>query len=128
MFTAFYTGFIEEQGYGGKIYFTEHPQLSHALIDALLEKKDFHDRSGLCRDQAGERAYPQRPVLCGQRRVRSGKSVRPFKTARGYPGVYCLYLSHELCRDDRPSLQGGCENIIFSVVNHAFSMSAKMQN
>ncbi|WP_343083388.1 cyclase family protein [Blautia producta] len=39
MFTAFYTGFIEEQGYGGKIYFTEHPQLSHALIDALLEKK-----------------------------------------------------------------------------------------
>lgn len=38
MFVAFYTGFIEKEGYGGKEYFTEHPQLSDALIDALLEK------------------------------------------------------------------------------------------
>lgn len=39
MFVAFYSGFIEEQGYGGKIYFTEHPQLSDELIDALLDRK-----------------------------------------------------------------------------------------
>lgn len=39
MFAAFYTGFIEEEGYGGKKYFTEHPQLSNKLIDLLLEKK-----------------------------------------------------------------------------------------
>lgn len=38
MFVAFYTGFIEEEGYGSKVYFTEHPQLSDELIDALLEK------------------------------------------------------------------------------------------
>lgn len=38
MFTAFYTGFIEEEGYGTKAYFTDHPQLSNELIDALLEK------------------------------------------------------------------------------------------
>lgn len=38
-FVAFYTGFIEEEPYGTKRYFAEHPQLSHALIDALLEKK-----------------------------------------------------------------------------------------
>lgn len=38
MFVVFYTGYIEKIGYGGKVYFTEHPQLSDALIDALLEK------------------------------------------------------------------------------------------
>lgn len=39
MFVAFYTGFIEAEGYGTKHYFSEHPQLSDNLIDALLEKK-----------------------------------------------------------------------------------------
>lgn len=39
MFVAFYTGFIERIGYGNKTYFTEHPQLSFNLIDALLDKK-----------------------------------------------------------------------------------------
>ena len=38
MFVAFYTGFIEAEGYGTKRYFSEHPQLSNDLIDALLEK------------------------------------------------------------------------------------------
>lgn len=37
MFVAFYSGFIEKEGYGSKVYFTEHPQLSNALIDALLD-------------------------------------------------------------------------------------------
>ena len=37
-FVAFYTGFIEKEGYGSKQYFTEHPQLSDELIDALIEK------------------------------------------------------------------------------------------
>lgn len=38
MFVAFYTGFLEKTGYGSQEYFTEHPQLSDALIDALLRK------------------------------------------------------------------------------------------
>lgn len=38
MFVAFYSGFAEEIGYEGKTYFTEHPQLSHELIDALVER------------------------------------------------------------------------------------------
>lgn len=37
-FTIFYTGFIEKVEYGKKEYFTKHPQLSDALIDALLRK------------------------------------------------------------------------------------------
>ncbi len=37
MFIAFYTGFIEHEGYGTKRYFTEHPQLSNTLIDTFLE-------------------------------------------------------------------------------------------
>ena len=39
MFVAFYTGFIEDEGYGSKKYFTEHPQLSDELIEQLLNKK-----------------------------------------------------------------------------------------
>lgn len=52
MFVTFYTGFVEQAGYGGKTYFSEHPQLSPALLDLLLEKKisivgiDF---AGVCR-------------------------------------------------------------------------------
>ena len=38
MFVSFYTGFIEKSGYGTKEYFTEHPQLSNDLIEALLHK------------------------------------------------------------------------------------------
>ena len=38
MFVAFYTGFIEEENYGTRKYFTEHPQLSNKLIEELLKK------------------------------------------------------------------------------------------
>lgn len=38
MFVAFCSGFIEKEGYGGKVYFTKHPQLSDRLIDALIDK------------------------------------------------------------------------------------------
>jgi len=37
MFAAFYTGYIEEVGYGSRTYFGQHPQLADELIDALLE-------------------------------------------------------------------------------------------
>lgn len=37
MFVAFYTGFIEKEGYGSKLYFQEHPQLSNDLIERLLD-------------------------------------------------------------------------------------------
>ena len=38
MFVAFYTGFMEQVGYGTQAYFKEHPQLSQGLIDLLLDK------------------------------------------------------------------------------------------
>jgi hypothetical protein len=37
-FVAFYSGYIEKVPYGEKGYFTDHPQLTYALIDALLQK------------------------------------------------------------------------------------------
>ena len=39
MFVAFFTGFIEREGYGSKAYFREHPQLSKALIKELVRRK-----------------------------------------------------------------------------------------
>ena len=38
MFVAFYTGYIAKERYGTRTYFAQHPQLSVALIDALLDK------------------------------------------------------------------------------------------
>ncbi len=38
MFAAFYSGFMEKEPYGSRAYFTEHPQLSQALIDGLLQR------------------------------------------------------------------------------------------
>lgn len=38
MFVIFYTGYIEKVPYATGSYFKEHPQLSYALIDALLSK------------------------------------------------------------------------------------------
>lgn len=38
MFVAFYSGFMESQGYGGKQYFSTHLQLSTELIHALISK------------------------------------------------------------------------------------------
>ena len=38
-FIMLHTGFLKEAGYGGKVYFKDHPQLSMALIDHLLDKK-----------------------------------------------------------------------------------------
>ena len=36
-FVAFCTEFIEKEGYGKGVYFSDHPQLSNELIDALLD-------------------------------------------------------------------------------------------
>lgn len=38
MFVAFCTEFVERVGYGKEGYYAQHPQLSVALIDALLDK------------------------------------------------------------------------------------------
>lgn len=39
MFVAFHSGFIERVPYGSTSYFSSHPQLSFALIEALLDRK-----------------------------------------------------------------------------------------
>ena len=38
-FVMFHTGFLKQVGYGTKTYFSDHPQLSMALIHHLLDKK-----------------------------------------------------------------------------------------
>ena len=38
MFVALHSGVIEREGYGTRPYFTEHPQLSQEMIDALLDR------------------------------------------------------------------------------------------
>ena len=65
MFVAFYSGFIEEEGYGSQRYFREHPQLSVELLDALLEKRvsiigvDFADGAECLRLKELQREFPE---------------------------------------------------------------------
>ncbi len=66
MFVAFYTGYIERQPYGSKVYFSQHPQLSHELIDALLDK----GVSIIALDFGGVRRAPEhvpKDQLCANR-------------------------------------------------------------
>ncbi len=39
MFVAFHSGCIDRMGYGGKEYFTQHPQLSMPLIQSLIDRR-----------------------------------------------------------------------------------------
>lgn len=59
MFVAFYTGFIELHEYAGKVYLSEHPQLSSELIAALLEK----DISIIGIDFAGVRRGKEHSIM-----------------------------------------------------------------
>jgi kynurenine formamidase len=68
MCVVFYTGYIEKVGYGTKLYFQEHPQLSRVLIDKLLEYKI----SLLAIDCAGVRRHGEHRItdqLCADNNV-----------------------------------------------------------
>ena len=98
MFVAFYTGFIEQEGYGTKKYFSEHPQLSMELIEKLLERKI----SIIGIDFAGVRRGPEHTPtdqhcadrnvfivenLCSLKAVLGNDSKKAF-TANTYPMNY----------------------------------------
>lgn len=95
MFVAFYTGFMEEEPYGTKEYFTNHPQLSDELIDALLNRKisiigiDFagvrRGREHALKDQyCADRGVFIVENLCNLKSVLNGQKTRLF-TANTYP-------------------------------------------
>ena len=69
-FVALYTGYIHEVAYGTADYFKYHPQLSHALIDALLDR----GVSVIGLDFAGIRRAPEH-VPADRRCARQGTFV-----------------------------------------------------
>ena len=92
-FVAFCTGFMEEEMYGTSRYFKEHPQLSHALIEALLNR----NISVIGTDCAGIRSGAEHVPAdqrCAERGVflvenlcslKTVLNVSPFFTAHTYP-------------------------------------------
>lgn len=96
MFVAFYTGFLEKNGYGSKGYFSTHPQLTHELIDLLLEKRV----SIIGIDFAGVRRgseHPPKDQYCAERGtfiienlcgLKSVLSCGSHFTAHTYPMTY----------------------------------------
>lgn len=106
-FVAFYTGFIDRIHYGTTPYFKEHPQLSHALIDCLLDKKisiigiDFAGmRRGVehtPKDQyCADRGIFVVENLCGLQSVLQDKTHH-FFIAHTYP-IHYTYLTGLPCR------------------------------
>lgn len=93
MFVAFRTGYIEDVAYGTQRYFKEHPQLSDALIDALLDKKISIigvDCAGIRRGKAhvpaDQRCADQGVfVIENLWDLKSVLSENAFFTARTYP-------------------------------------------
>ena len=97
MFVAFYTGFIEEEGYGTARYFKVHPQLSFELIDYLLERKI----SIIGIDFAG---------------VRRGKEHTPTDQKCADKGVFII---ENLCRLKTVLNEGGCFTACTYPMNYA---------
>lgn len=95
-FVAFCTGYIEEEPYGTNAYFTEHPQLSHSLIDALLDQ----EISIIGIDCSGIRRAPEhipKDQLCADKGVFVVENLRSLQalvdaggrfTAHTYPVSY----------------------------------------
>lgn len=105
MFVAFYSGYIETEEYGSRVYFSEHPQLSDELIDKLLEKKI----SIIGIDFAGVRRgkeHTPKDSYCADRNVFIIENLCNLKdilnagkhfTANTYP-MNCVGLSGLPCR------------------------------
>ena len=112
MFVAFCTGFMDEEDYGTPRYFKEHPQLSHQLIQTLLDRKV----SIIGIDCAGIRSGVEH-VPTDQRcadggifvvenlsSLKSVLAVSPFFTAHTYPmrvsgitGLPCRVVAEICC-------------------------------
>ncbi|MBN7772346.1 cyclase family protein [Clostridium aminobutyricum] len=98
MFVAFYTGFIEDEGYGSQTYFKEHPQLAHELIEELVQKEvsiigiDFagvrRGREHTPKDQyLADRGIFVIENLCNLANILQGEKQATF-TANTYPVNY----------------------------------------
>ena len=104
MFVAFHTGFADGEPYGTTRYHKEHPQLSHALIDLLLEK----GVSIIGTDCGGIRRGPEHVPTdqrCADRGVFVVENLRNLQQLVGAEQVYihtypirCRCLSGLPCR------------------------------
>lgn len=89
-FVAFYTGYIEEEPYGTKTYFSEHPQLSHDLIDALLDKEIAIigiDCSGIRRGKE----HTPKDQLCADRGVFVVENLRGLQALVSAGGRFTVH-------------------------------------
>ena len=95
MFVTFYTGYSEKVAYAEPGYFTEHPQLSYDLINALLHK----GISIIGLDFAGIRRTPEHipaDQRCADRGVFVIENICNLKDvlAQGSRFIACTYPLH----------------------------------
>ena len=91
MFVGFCTGFLEKEGYGTVTYRKQHPQLSKALIDALLEKQI----SVIGIDFAGVRRGEEHTITdqyCADHGVFIVENMCNMKAAIGKSNIYTFPL------------------------------------
>ena len=90
MFVVLYSGYIEQVPYGSKPYFKEHPQLSFALIEALVNK----GVSVIGLDFGGIRRAPEHVLAdqrCADRGVFIVENLCNLKTLLAQKRPFCVY-------------------------------------
>ncbi len=97
-FVVFYTGYVEKEAYGSKVYFSEHPQLSNELIDALLDK----GVSIIGLDFAGVRRgkeHTPKDRYCADRGVFIIENLCNLKTLLKHDGGFTVYTYPLSCEE-----------------------------
>ena len=95
-FVVFYTGFMNRTPYGKPGYFDNHPQLSHDLIDYLIEKKVSFigiDAAGIRRGRE-HREADERCAEKGVFVIENLDNLAKVDGARSF-SITCLWISRE---------------------------------
>lgn len=89
-FAAFYTGYCDKETYGTKKYFSQHPQLSHELIYALLTKGISIIGVDFAGVRRGEEHVPE-DQLCADKNVFVIENLCNLKTVIDNGGVFTAH-------------------------------------
>lgn len=96
-FVAFYTGYCDKETYGTREYFSNHPQLSHELIDALLSKGISIIGIDFAGIRRGEEHVPK-DRLCADKNVFVIENLCSLKTLLDKGGMFTAHTYPMSCQ------------------------------
>lgn len=110
MFVAFYSGYIEREEYDSKKYSEEHPQLSVALIDELLDKGISVIGLDFCGVRRGSEHTPK-DQYCADRGAVVVENLCNLKTVLENGAAFTRIHTLRTVRELRASVQSNSRNM-----------------